>query len=99
MSLLSGMPSIAGGCPSNEAEVLNRLVLTDTGRRKYVQRTVGPDTIRTPRRWDGKWRVVVFDIPNRLKPAREAMGETLRRMGFVQLQESVDPPRPLRASH
>ena len=40
-------------------------------------------------KWDGKWRVVVFDIPERLRRMRYEVRSILKRAGFVQLQKSV----------
>lgn len=42
-----------------------------------------------PKCWDKKWRVLIFDIPERLKTIREKLRLTLRSIGFVQLQKSV----------
>src|SRR3989344_2355885 len=39
--------------------------------------------------WDGKWRVVVFDIPNKYTHLRNQIRTLLKRAGFVQLQQSV----------
>lgn len=38
---------------------------------------------------DGYWRIVMFDIPNKNKWARDIFRQKLREMGFYQLQESV----------
>jgi len=40
-------------------------------------------------KWDRKWRVVIFDIPDRLKKVRDHLRWVLRQAGFTQLQESV----------
>jgi DNA-binding transcriptional regulator PaaX len=40
-------------------------------------------------KWDQKWRLIIFDIPNRSKNARDALRNSLKRMGMFQLQESV----------
>ncbi len=42
-----------------------------------------------PKRWDGKWRVLIFDIPERKKTLRDKMRLTLSSVGFVRLQQSV----------
>lgn len=42
-----------------------------------------------PQRWDGKWRVVIFDVPERFKKDRERIRRTLAYYGFQQLQKSV----------
>lgn len=39
--------------------------------------------------WDGKWRIVIFDIPEKLKKVRDALRYHLKRLGFVELQHSV----------
>ena len=67
----------------------HRLILTNTGRKRFTITQFDQNTIKAPKRWDRRWRVVIFDIPNRYKFAREVLRETLRRMGFRQLQESV----------
>ena len=42
-----------------------------------------------PRRWDGKWRVLIFDIPERRNSLRKKIRITLIAIGFVRLQDSV----------
>lgn len=42
-----------------------------------------------PRRWDGKWRMLIFDIPEYRRGLREKIRRTLRTIGFVHLQDSV----------
>src|SRR3989338_2975368 len=42
-----------------------------------------------PKRWDKKWRVLIFDIPEKRKYLREKIRNTLRAIGFSQLQKSV----------
>jgi len=39
--------------------------------------------------WDGKWRIVVFDIPEKIKRGRDALREKLKELGFYELQKSV----------
>jgi len=39
--------------------------------------------------WDGKWRVVIFDIPEKYAPLRRRVRDILKAAGFVQLQQSV----------
>lgn len=42
-----------------------------------------------PKQWDGKWRIVVFDIPEKYKPTREMLRRYLYALGFSQIQKSV----------
>lgn len=39
--------------------------------------------------WDGKWRVVIFDIPKELHTKRNQFRRRLKLMGFHMLQKSV----------
>lgn len=41
------------------------------------------------RRWDKRWRVLIFDIPERMRSYRARIREALRGYGFLLLQESV----------
>ncbi len=45
--------------------------------------------ILKPRKWDGKWRIVGFDIPEKQKKAREALRYKLKELGFLQIQKSL----------
>lgn len=39
--------------------------------------------------WDGKWKIVIFDIPEKKRAERDAFRSFLMRKGFVKLQNSV----------
>jgi DNA-binding transcriptional regulator PaaX len=41
------------------------------------------------KRWDNKWRVLIFDIPEKRKLTRNKVRATLVGLGFVRLQDSV----------
>lgn len=45
--------------------------------------------IKLPRKWDKKWRVIIFDIPEKKKAIRERAREILLAAGFQRLQDSV----------
>lgn len=42
-----------------------------------------------PKRWDGKWRVLIFDVPEVRKVTRERIRNSLIDIGFCRLQDSV----------
>lgn len=46
-------------------------------------------SVRKPVRWDGRWRVLIFDIPERRRRLRDGIRHTLRTNGFVRMQNSV----------
>ena len=41
------------------------------------------------RRWDGKWRVLIFDIPEKMRKKRDFFRKELQAFGFYQFQKSV----------
>ena len=41
------------------------------------------------KKWDGYWRVVIFDIPETVRGLRDAFREKLREWPFYKLQNSV----------
>ena len=43
----------------------------------------------TSSRWDGKWRLIIFDIPEGSSGKRDSFRRLLKTNGFVQLQGSV----------
>ena len=45
--------------------------------------------IPRPKKWDKKWRIVIFDIPNKFTKAREVLRRKLKDLEFYQLQRSV----------
>src|SRR3989344_9349601 len=45
--------------------------------------------IKKPKRWDTKWRIVIFDIWERRRSVRDRLRTLLQRNGFVRIQNSV----------
>jgi|SRR3989344_1916299 len=39
--------------------------------------------------WDGKWRLLIFDIPEKYKKYRDFLRTEIREYGFIKLQKSV----------
>ena len=65
------------------------ITLTEKGRARAKKANYRRLTIRTQNKWDGKWRMVFFDIPETKKHTRDQLSFKLRTMGFRQLQRSV----------
>jgi len=64
------------------------LLLTDKGKLKVL--TYHFEKIKIGRKnWDGKWRIVVFDIPEKSRRGRDALRDKLKELGFYELQKSV----------
>jgi len=68
-----------------------RLILTEKGREQAKMLSLLGSTInfKKPKRWDGKWRVVLFDIPEKNRVFRDILREHLRALQFRKLQHSV----------
>lgn len=64
------------------------MILTDKGKLKAINFHFQEMKIKTPT-WDGKWRIVVFDIPEKIRKGRDALREKLKDLGFYELQKSV----------
>ena len=63
------------------------LRLTSAGRGKWLREF--PLFELSRKRWDGWWRMVAFDIPNKLKGRRASLREKLEGLGMGRLQESL----------
>ena len=66
-----------------------KIILTKEGQKKALKFKLDEMEIKKPAKWDGEWRVVIFDIPDRFKKAREALRRKIMNLGFRKLQESV----------
>lgn len=63
--------------------------LTKKGRELLSERKTWGLTLPTPRRWDGKWHLVMFDIPKDKRKRRDAFRSRLRELGLALYQNSV----------
>jgi len=63
--------------------------LTPKGEMRLRQLERKNYQLPKPKRWDRKWRVLIFDIPEKKKQLRDKVRLTLHSIGFKQLQKSV----------
>lgn len=59
--------------------------LTDSGQ----DRALWAKMLAGDNNWDGKWRLVVWDIPEKRRPARDLLRQKLKQLGFTQWQKSI----------
>jgi DNA-binding transcriptional regulator PaaX len=59
--------------------------LTNSGKEKAVLAKL----LLGEEKWDGKWRIVMFDIPEKRRLARDILRSKLKAWGFTQYQQSV----------
>lgn len=62
--------------------------ITEKGKRRLLEYDFEKITLSAKKR-DGKWRLIIFDIPEDKKRNRDAFREKLLHLGFVRLQDSV----------
>lgn len=63
--------------------------VTEAGARLLALESMREASVRKPKRWDGRWRVVIFDIPERRRGVRNRLRLFMQEYGFVRLQDSV----------
>lgn len=81
-------------CSAMIKEVKNKdgtisVILSEKGKKRAEVYNLDNLKISKPKKWDGNWRLVIFDIPERIKKVREALRMHLRNLGFCELQKSV----------
>jgi DNA-binding transcriptional regulator PaaX len=65
------------------------LRLTPKGEAKLRQLKVNDFKLQVPKKWDRKWRIIIFDIKEERRNLREKIRRTFNLIGFVRLQDSV----------
>ena len=65
------------------------LLMTARGTKELSENEVWSMTFKAPRKWDGTWHFVLFDIPGKKERARQALRERLWELGYRRYQHSV----------
>lgn len=63
--------------------------LSTEGKRWILKYTLAELTIPKPAKWDGRWRMVIYDVAGHQASLRNIFRSCLKRVGFIALQESV----------
>jgi CRISPR-associated endonuclease Cas2 len=71
--------------------------IVENGSERFIKLTKNGELealmskARMPRhgRWDGKWRVIIYDIPEEASNKRDMFRRLLKINGYIQLQASV----------
>lgn len=66
-----------------------RVEITKKGMELMERIEFGEYAIHEPAFWDGKWRVLIFDINERRRRTRDQLRRLLGGAGFVRIQDSV----------
>jgi len=65
------------------------VTITKRGRTQILKYRLDDMCLKRPPHWDGKWRLIVFDVPHSHKQARDALRRKLLDLRFYPLQKSV----------
>lgn len=65
------------------------VTLMAKGRERVIQHSFHQLIIKKPKSWDGNWRIITFDIPEKYKWSREGFRRKLKELGFYHFQKSV----------
>ncbi|OGY59735.1 MAG: CRISPR-associated endonuclease Cas2 [Candidatus Colwellbacteria bacterium RIFCSPLOWO2_01_FULL_48_10] len=65
------------------------ITLTQKGKKRKLAYDLENMKINKQTKWDGKWRILMFDIPEKIRVARDSFRTKLRQLGFVRFQQSV----------
>lgn len=65
------------------------LRITQKGQQELLWMQLKDTKKEKPRRWDGRWRVLIFDIPEKKRLVRQRIRDMIELIGFIRLQDSV----------
>src|SRR3989344_3637920 len=63
--------------------------ITEAGKKKVLEYNLDEMKLKIPKKWDGWWRIVMFDIPQTKKRARDAISFKIKELGLYPIQKSV----------
>lgn len=63
--------------------------MTKSGKKILDEWQMSNYKINRPKKWDGKWRIIIFDIPETKKKVRDEIRTVFKEAGFQRLQDSV----------
>jgi DNA-binding transcriptional regulator PaaX len=63
--------------------------ITEKGKKKVLKYKLDELKISRPKKWDKKWRLILYDIPEKHKKGRNALKIKLGDMEFYPIQKSV----------
>lgn len=66
-----------------------QIELLKKGKEKLKNYLTQDILIPAPKKWDKKWRIVIYDISNDKRVRRDILRTKLENLGFLELQESV----------
>ena len=72
-----------------EKEGEERIEITEKGKKRIVRYQIDELKLNRPKKWDGQWRIIMFDIPEKFKKGRDALAKKMKDMEIYPMQKSV----------
>lgn len=72
----------------NESKGKIQIEITEKGRLRLLEYDFENIMLKSKKR-DGKWRLVIFDIPEKRKSSRDVFRRKLLQLGLIRVQDSV----------
>lgn len=66
-----------------------RILLTSKGKVRWMDYQLNNLVLKKQKKWDKKWRVIIFDIPETKRKIRDSLRRKLKKLGFLEFQKSV----------
>ena len=63
--------------------------ITPKGRDRVTKQKLSQLSSQLSKPWDGRWRMVIFDIPEKHRSSRDAFRRILTELRFIQFQKSI----------
>ena len=73
----------------NNSNSTTTMILSKEGKKIALGYDIFNMKIKKPKNWDYRWRILMFDVPEKMKKIREAFRMHLKQMGFYEFQKSV----------
>lgn len=72
-----------------DTEEGTQIKLTEKGRVKFLKFRLEEMMLEKPEKWDGRWRIIIYDIKKEKRIISEIFRSFLRKLKFLKLQKSV----------
>ena len=67
----------------------HKIFITENGKAIFLRFNYEELKIKEPRIWDRNFRVIVFDIPEKKRAARDSLREKMKELGCIRFNDSV----------